>query len=142
MFGLTPTFWLKLVLLIVGVFVLFFLFNTVLSKWLKIKRRGFFSYKHVNEKHKIIDWTIRITFIFIILIGSYINAERHPTERIWLLEPWIIVFGLIILTELVRAYMEWKYEENKNKYILTLSELVFAAILVMIVFKTNFFGMV
>ena len=116
------------------------MFNVVMSKWLKVEKKSFFSSSYVNEKHKKIDWTLRMTCIIIFILGNFINIERNPTERIWMLEPWNVLFGLIILTEVVRAYMEWKYEENKNVYIFTLSQCVFSALLVILIIKTNFLG--
>lgn len=45
------------------------------------------------------------------------------------------------MTESIRAYMEWKYAENKKAYILTVSPLIFISIFFMSIIKTSFFGM-
>ena len=52
MYGIEPIFWLKLLLLITILLLLSFIFNTVISKWLKVEKKKFLSYDHVNEKHK------------------------------------------------------------------------------------------
>lgn len=112
-----------------------------MRRWLKVEKKMLFSYNHVNDKHQKIDWTIRIIFIAFIILGSFINIERDYTERIWFLEPWYLLIGLTILSEAVRAFMEWRYVDNKNTYIFTLSQLVFGMILVISILTTNCFGM-
>ena len=141
MYGIEPTFWLKLIFMIVILLLLFIIFELVMRQWLKVEKKKRFSHNHVNDKHSKIDWSIRIIFIAFIILGSIINANRDYTERIWFLEPWYVLFGLIILSEAVRALMEWKYADNKNAYIFTLSQLVFGMILVISILTTNFFGM-
>ncbi|MEC5424740.1 DUF4181 domain-containing protein [Virgibacillus sp. C22-A2] len=60
--GTEPIFWLKLILALTLFALLLIAFNAVMSKWLKVEKKKFFSYNHVNEKHKKVDWIIRITF--------------------------------------------------------------------------------
>ena len=112
-----------------------------MSRWLKVEKNKFFSHNHVNDKHQKIDWTIRIIFVAFIVLGSFINVTRDYSERIWFLEPWYLLFGLTILSGAIQASMEWKYADNKNAYIFTLSQLVFGMILVISILTTNFFGM-
>lgn len=142
MYGIEPIFWLKLVFLLVIFSLLFIIFNAVMRKWLKVEKKKVFSHNHVNGKHQKMDWTIRIIFIIFLILGSSINVTRDYTERIWFLEPWYILFALIILSEAVRAFMEWRYADNKNAYIFTLSQLVFGILLVVSILTTDFFGMV
>ncbi|WP_404451812.1 DUF4181 domain-containing protein [Virgibacillus necropolis] len=142
-YGLEPIFWLKLVLILAIILVLLVSFNEVMSKWLKVEKKklfSFFSYNHVNEKHKKVDWTIRITFIVIIILGYFINSMSNPMESNWFFEPWFLLFILIVVSETARAIMEWKYAANRNAYILTISQLVFIIILLTSMFTTNFFG--
>lgn len=141
MYGIEPIFWFKFIFMIVIILLLFIIFESVMRQWLKVEKKKRFSHNHVNEKHSKIDWSIRIIFIAFIILGSFINANRDNTERIWFLEPGYILFGLIILSEGVRALMEWKYADNQNAYILTLSQLVFGMVLVISILRTNFFGM-
>ena len=141
MYGIEPIFWLKLLLMIMILLLFLFIFNTVISNWLKVDKKKFFSYDHVNEKHKKIDWTIRIVFIVSLLLGYFINITRDPMEWFWFLETWFLVIIYIVVTETVRAVMEWRYEENPKAYILTISQLVFVVILLFTIFKTDFFGL-
>lgn len=140
-YGIETIFWHKLIFLIVILSLLFVIFNSVMRRWLKVEKKKFFSHNHVNEKHKKIDWAIRITFIAFMILGSFINVTRDYTERIWFLEPWYLLFGLTILSEAFRACMEWRYADNKNAYIFTLSQLVFGMIVVISILTTNAFGM-
>ena len=141
MYGIESTFWLKLIFMIVIILLFFIIFELIMRKWLKVEKKKRFSHNHVNDKHSKIDWSIRIIFIVFIILGSILNANRDDTERIWVLEPWHLLLGLIILSEAVRALMEWKYADNKNAYIFTLSQLVFGILLVISILRTNFFGM-
>lgn len=139
-YGFEPNFWLKLFLFL-GIFgLILFLFNIVMRKLLRVEKANFLSYNHLNEKHKKLDWIIRITFIIVLLIGFSINTSRGPMEEIWFLEPYFVLFISIIATETARAYMQWKYDTNRNAYIFTISQLVFFIILYVSLYTTNFFG--
>ena len=120
--------------------VLFFM-NKFLRKWLNVEKKEFFSNNFVNEKHKKIDWTIRITFIVVVLFGFFVNVSEDPSKHIWLLQPHILMFGLIIVTELVRIVMEKRYAANKNDYIFTAVQLVVISMFLLAVFSTDFFGL-
>ncbi|MHA6250458.1 DUF4181 domain-containing protein [Oceanobacillus sp. CAU 1775] len=143
-YTLGTDFWGRLILLLAIVGLLLFTFNFVMRKILKVERPEFFSYNHINDKHKRIDWTIRISFFILLLLGFTINVMREPHEIIAIFEPYNLLVFFIVASEGVRAYMEWKYAENRNAYIFTISQLVFAIILLITFFiiidNTNFFG--
>ncbi|WP_041865730.1 DUF4181 domain-containing protein [Solibacillus silvestris] len=120
--------------------VLFFI-NKFLRKWLNVERKEFFSNHFVNEKHKKIDRTIRISFIVLILYVFFINVSGNPLKHIWFLQPYILLFGLVIVTELVRIVMEKRYSKNKNDYIFTSVQLVVISLFLLAVFSTDFFGL-
>lgn len=140
-YGVEPNFWLKLFLFLAIIGLILFLFNIMMRKLLRVEKAKFFSYNHLNEKHKKLDWFIRITFIVVTLIGLIINISRDRMERIWFLETYFLLFIFIIATETVRAYMQWKYDTNRNAYIFTITQLVFMIILLVSLFTTNFFGL-
>ena len=142
MYGIEPTFWLNLILLLAIVLLLFVSFNTIMRKWLKVEKKKFFSYNHINERHKKIDWIIRITTIVVILSGYVITIIEGPLNMIWFLQPWFIIFIFIVVSEMVRAAMERKYAENPNAYKLTISQIIFMLILFFALYKTDFFGLV
>ncbi|MEK4532060.1 DUF4181 domain-containing protein [Solibacillus sp. FSL K6-1554] len=120
--------------------VLFFM-NKSLRKWLNVEKKEFFSNHFVNEKHKKIDRTIRISFIVLILYVFFINVSGNPLKHIWFLQPYILLFGLVIVTELVRIVMEKRYSKNKNDYIFTSVQLVVISLFLLAVFSTDFFGL-
>ncbi|MEK4024817.1 DUF4181 domain-containing protein [Sporosarcina sp. FSL W7-1283] len=131
----------KLILMI-SVFSLFvFFLNKILRKWLNVEKKKPFSYDHVNAKHKKIDWTIRIASTVLLLIGYSVNITRVPTERIWFLETYFILFAFMIVSETVRAVMEKRYAENGNNYIFTIIQMVVFSILLFSLFITDFFGL-
>ena len=68
-----------LVLSIFG-FFLFFV-NNVLRKWLNVERKKIFTYGHVNDKHKKLDWTIRFIFTVLLFISFFTNVIRDPIEQ-------------------------------------------------------------
>ncbi|WP_318153124.1 DUF4181 domain-containing protein [Metabacillus arenae] len=132
--------WLKLFLVLAIYVLLLFLFDKVMRKLLKVEKKKFFSYNYLNDKHKKIDWTIRLIFIVLLFIGNFINVTRDPLESIWFLETHVLLFVFIIASETTRAIMEKRFAENKNDYIFTTLQLVFMSISFLSLFTTNFFG--
>ncbi|WP_226537448.1 DUF4181 domain-containing protein [Fictibacillus halophilus] len=133
------------VLLLLAIYsLLIYIFNNVMRKWLKVEKKEFFSYNHVNHRHKKIDWIIRITFLLLLIISTTINIMRMQKglEKMWFLETYVILFIFIIVTETARAWMERKYAENRNDYKFTIVHLVFISILLLLTVSTNFFGLV
>ena len=120
---------------------LMFVFNIIMRKWLKVEESKLFSYNHVNEQHKKIDWTIKISFIVILSLGYFYNVARDLEEKVWYFETWFILYMFIIISGVVCAIMEWKYSENRKRYIFTISQLVFILIILGVIFTTEFFGL-
>ncbi|AKO93370.1 DUF4181 domain-containing protein [Priestia filamentosa] len=141
MYSIESTFGLRFISLLAIVLLLGVSFNIIMRKWLKVERKKLFSYNHVNEKHKKIDWTMRMITIASILLGFIINMSRASTDWFWFLQSWVVLFIFIVVSETVRAVMEKKYAKNLNAYKLTISELLFVLILFFILFKTDFFGL-
>lgn len=139
MYGLSLSFGLKLLLLIVLFLLIIFLFNYIMSKTLKADRRKLFSDFHINEKHKMIDWTLRIITMVCLLLIFPFNMDE--TKSYWFLQPWIILSLFLFVSEIVRAVMERKYAENPNAYKLTLGQLIFVIIMAFTLFKTDFWGL-
>ncbi|NPV44825.1 MAG: DUF4181 domain-containing protein [Firmicutes bacterium] len=118
-------------------FWIFFIFVLLVAFDIVRTEKGkFFSYNHVNEKHKKIDWMIRNSFIVILLLVYFYIVTRDPTEKIWNFSIGFLVFIYLIISEAVRAFMEYKYSENKKSYILTIINLIFIAILAFLLFKS------
>lgn len=135
-YGIEPIFWQKLFFLLVVIALILVSFNVIMRRLLKVKKRKFFSYDHVNAKHKKIDWIIRITCIIFLLIGFILNNLNEP-HRIFFFEPWFIISIAIFISLAVQALMEWKYAEHRNDSIYTLSQLSLVTILLTSFYTTN-----
>lgn len=133
-------FGLKFILLLFALWLIVFLFDEVMRRLLKVERRKLFSYNHVNSRHKKIDWGFRIAAIIWIVVGGFVNIARYPSTILFL-EPYFVLLAMIFLTEFVRIWMEWKYAENRNAYLLTLFQLIFIAIILIVLYMTNIFGL-
>ncbi len=130
-----------LLLILTCVFLAFFAFDYGMRKLLKVEREKWPSYNHVNDRHRKIAWFIRIASLFFYIILSIYNEKVGKLLPLWPFEPWTAFILFIFLPEFVRAYMEWKYAENRRTYILTLSGMSFALLMTIVVIQTDFFGL-
>ncbi|MFJ9463032.1 DUF4181 domain-containing protein [Viridibacillus arvi] len=133
---------LKIVVLLLIYTGIILMFGYFMRKILKVERKKWFSYNHVNDLHKKIDWTIRITFSLIFITISYYMTFSDVHNIDWYFDMWVYFFLLFIfLSESVRSVMEWKYATNPNTYIVTVAEMVLIIVLVIIIFKTHYFNL-
>lgn len=142
MVGVEPAFGAKLLLLIGFILLSAYLFNAMMLKWLKVDKPKFFSYNHVNDTHKKTDWSLRGVFMVLLVIGYVVNNERlaQAQEPIVWLQTWVMLFAFVVSTEIVRAFMEWKYADNPKTYLVTVSSLAFLVIVMSSIFMTDFYG--
>ncbi|TGB03583.1 DUF4181 domain-containing protein [Halobacillus salinus] len=138
-YWLEPAFWLRLAIVIAVVLLLLYSFHAIMSKWLKVERGNFFSNNYVNEKHKKVDWIIRVAAIISIMIGFAINSSTDPY---WFFEPWAILSIYIVASLIGRAVMERKYAQNPNAFKVTVSDLVFVLVLFFTLMQTDVLGLV
>lgn len=108
-------------------------FNAIMRKWLKIKKKEPFSYNHVNEKHKKIDWIIRITSLILLLVTSTYNLSVGSSGNPWYTDFGFVMISYLLISEMFRAFMEWRYLPNEKDYILTISYLGFCMIFLLII---------
>nr|WP_280174028.1 DUF4181 domain-containing protein [Gracilibacillus kekensis] len=113
----------------------------MMRKRLQVEKRNIFSYNHVNKKHEWVDWTIRIIFCLIMLFLFALRVAYYPHEGDWGEELFSISIAFVIVSEMARAMMEWKYKENKNEAIFTISQLAFGLILLSTLLLTNGWGL-
>lgn len=138
MYAIGPIPWIN-IFLVIGIYLLIILcFNFIMRKYLKVDKRKTFSYNHVNEKHKRIDWTIRIIFMITLMILTFIGVYKYNNEGLWKLMPSILFVIFLMVSEAVRAFMEWKYATNPKAYIFTISQTVIMLILFPILIKLLF----
>lgn len=106
----------------------------ILRKWLHVDKKKLFSYNHVNRTHGKIDWTIRISFMLLLIISLFYHIDRIPEEPIWYFQTPIIIFAYIVVSETVTAIMEKRHAPNKNDYLFTLIQLGMIVIFSLIVY--------
>lgn len=131
-------FGLKLILVLVAVALIFLVFNYFIRKLLKVEKKPWFSYNHVNNLHKKIDWAIRISSVIVIIASTYFRIYEESLAFPWYFEIWFILIVFIVLSESVRAFMDWKYDTNPKTYILTLSEMVLVIVLIVLVVNWSY----
>lgn len=129
-----------LLFLIVVILVINF-FGFVIRKLLGVERKKWFSYNHLNERHKKLDWLVRIFFVILLFISNYYTNYNDILGTYWYFETWFIIIVFLITSELLRTFMEWKYAENKKDFIATLSEMLFAISIIFLTIVTDFFGL-
>ncbi|MCA1060498.1 DUF4181 domain-containing protein [Rossellomorea aquimaris] len=133
--------WLNFFLFLSIYALIIFLFNAGMRRLLNVKRKQIFSYHHLNETHKKVDWTIRMAFVVLIIAGVFFHISNPDSiGKVWYLETHILVFGFILLSESVRAVFEKKHSDNPNDYKFTLAQLTFLTATLLLFFTTGFFG--
>lgn len=104
----------------------------VIRKTLKIPKvkKAFFSYNHINDIHRKIDWAVRITALLInVFLIHHVMFEGFSINL------FLILLALLFTSEnFVRAFFEWKFSEDPKQSILSLAEgIIFITIVVVII---------
>lgn len=137
---LDPIIRIKLILFLVIYLTLTSIYRYFMRNYLKVEKTEGFFRKPVNSQHKKLDRILTGIFIALI-IGVYFYETRILNRVGWFFTTGIILLSFTLVAEIIRAYMQWKYSNNRKEYILTLSELVFAFTLAGIAFASNLFGL-
>lgn len=130
--------WLTLTLSLLTVIIITFVVKMILRKLLQIEKqkKGFFSYNHINDLHRKIDWTIRIVSTIALIIIQYIIVFNGYSFNINLIG--ILLFALV--QYITQAFFEYKYSQNKKQSILTLSEMVICAVSIITIIQMDLFS--
>ncbi|MFJ7935633.1 DUF4181 domain-containing protein [Sporosarcina sp. NPDC096371] len=112
------------------------LIQWLLRKLLSIEKKKIFSYNHVNDLHKRIDWTIRIGTV----IGGIISVTLAINNEYSIYVYMAVLLGFGILTEGVRAFFEWKYSETPKHSILTIGEIIYITIVIVAIIQFDLFS--
>ncbi|MEG0385769.1 MAG: DUF4181 domain-containing protein [Solibacillus sp.] len=75
------------------------------------------------------------------LFSNYYTFTNQSIGTYSHLIPWFVISIFLLLSELLRAFMEWKYAENKRDYIATITELLFGIGVALLLISTDFFGL-
>ena len=128
-----------LLLFLIALALAISLFEYTVRRLLGVERRKWFSYNHINERHKKADWTVRIIFLILIFISTYYTFANE--ETVWYFDSWFVIFIFLMTSETLRATMEWKYTENKKAPAATILVMLFAASILLLTITTGFFGL-
>lgn len=120
--------------------LLLIIFNYTVRKLVGVGRKNPFSYHHINQRHKKLDWSVRIVFIIIVVFIHLFTEKNTKFEIPWYFQIWFITVIFLTVSELLRAFMEWKYAENKKAFLATILELLFVISIIILTITTNFFG--
>lgn len=120
-----------------------------MRKYLKVEKKPWFSKSvYYNDKHKKMDWIVRgimIAAMLVILFIVGITPDLVPVawRTIFPLVPIFLLLIPEVLRIVVKALLEWKYSENRNDHIITISQLdvitLFLHLLVSILFILSVF---
>ncbi len=124
-------FWLKFFLFMVSVFGVIWFVKWILRKTLEIEKEkiNWFSYNHINNLHKKIDWTIRILTMIGTIFAIYLVFFKEYPIALYL----IVWVAFMVIDYSIRAFFEWKYTDNPKQWILTMSEIAILVVVASIV---------
>lgn len=120
--------------------LLLIIFNYTVRKLLGVGRKKPFSYHHMNQRHKKLDWSVRIVFIIIVVFIHLSRENNTEVDNPWYFQIWFITVIFLTVSELLRAFMEWKYAENRKVFLATILELLLVISIIILTITTNFFG--
>ncbi|OZI12661.1 hypothetical protein CEW92_05770 [Bacillaceae bacterium SAS-127] len=112
-------------LLIVMTISLHYVQKALTKKYNIPKTKGFF-YNYVNTQHKVIEISLLLVYIFGTMFLYFPEESRIPSATL-AYSP--LVF--LIVLHLIRAFIEWKYERETNRYRLSLLFLAFCTFLLL-----------
>jgi len=76
-----------------------------------------------------------------LLISSYYTIFNETVEIAWYFQTWFIIIVFLVTSEMLRAFMEWTYAENKKDSIATIAEMMFMICILFLTIETDFFGL-
>lgn len=126
-------FWLKVGISIFILFIIISGLNFFLRKVFRIEKekKSIFSYNHINDLHKKVDWSVRIGTMIASLVVLYLVFYKEFPVTLYL-----VLLVLVIMADyLVRTIFEWKYSQNPKQAILTISEMALIVIALIVVFQ-------
>jgi hypothetical protein len=109
--------------------IIFLIFGSfAVDEWLKkrydIKDKKGWLYKPVNTLHKWLQRALLAGWFIFIFVAAKLNLSLGS----------FIVLWFFVLINSLRVYMEWKYERESNRYILSLGSVVLMLIILMIIY--------
>ena len=110
----------KLLLIFVIIFGITFLFNFLLSKFLKVERRKIFSSRdYVNPLHKKTDGILRI-IMAIVFFFYLVRITTNTADSASTFANTLLFFAIIGgIPDIVRSVFEWTHNQRKDAIITT-----------------------
>jgi hypothetical protein len=110
--------------LTVTLFLIFgsFAINEWIEKKFKIPKDKGFWQRPVNDVHKWLSRILFVVFITLIILSYRFNFNLGN----------FYIFYFLFALEILRAIMEWKYQKQTKRYLLTLSNLIIWFFIIMI----------
>ncbi|MEI4770034.1 DUF4181 domain-containing protein [Psychrobacillus sp. FJAT-51614] len=123
--------WISFIFFMLIIFALISVVKLILRKVFNIEKekKEFFSYNHINELHRKIDWVIRIALFIATIWATFYMLNEDFSINLLL----FIYFFNVVIEYGVSAFFEWRYLEGSKRYILTISEGVILALAIAII---------
>gem|GEM_PF-4060975 len=129
-------------IIIAGMGLLFYTVEKLSRRWLGVKKGVAFVSRSVNDTHRKIDWTLRGLFIFGLLFGGIAFSAVRYDSAVW----FYFFLGYIVITnivlELIRAFFQKRYGDEKNEYKVTLIQLGMILLFGAVILSMEFFGLI
>ncbi|MFC9540077.1 DUF4181 domain-containing protein [Lysinibacillus sp. NPDC056959] len=130
-----------LILFLFVLLLIISIFGFVIRKLLGVERKKWFYFYYVNERHKKLDLSIRIIYLSLVIIYSNYQFNNDSVGIAWYFEIWFIIIVFLVTSEMLRAFTEWKYAENKKDAVAIIAEMMFMISIVFLTIKTDFFDL-
>jgi hypothetical protein len=118
-----------------------YMFHESLRRVLGLEKFPFFSDNHVNDLHKKVDGIVRWILVGGLLIWWFIDAAVSPMRDSGWIAVHYLLFVVIGSLEMLRAFIEWWYGEERKRWILTAGNLAFGVLILAVLFTTDFLGL-
>ncbi|QWC21065.1 DUF4181 domain-containing protein [Bacillus haikouensis] len=129
-------FFLKTILFLLIYFLLLYAAHLGISGWLGIERRKIWSRDNIiNEHHEKVD-RIHKWILMIVLFSCPVIDVLYDFEQ-WYQNPYTYILVILLSGSLLKAYMEWKYVEDKREYTYTIFETSFNIVLLILFFTVG-----
>lgn len=131
---------LKMILLIAVLFAITALSRMILIKIFNIKpsKKKAFSYNHINNLHRNLDWAIRVLSFMAYIVALYFMIYRDYSINFLL----VVLLIIILVDNSTRAFIEWKYSENPKQSILTISDMFIVGLAIIIQIQFDLFNLI
>ncbi|MFD1031636.1 DUF4181 domain-containing protein [Metaplanococcus flavidus] len=122
----------RFTLFIAGSISIIYLVDLFLRKLLGVEKRKLFKSRYVNDRHKKVDFYLRIAGAVFLVAALAYGYENGP------LYPIVATIGAALMSALYQAYMEKRYAENPGDHLYTILEFPLTIIPVLILGGTLF----